>query len=199
MTRLKTSAEQGIYVEEDDLGPECSPEELARRVAAAKRWLARVLDTGQPITLLKTPRPEQSADPYTDIRYDLNDGDDPPQGSFIDPFVWRRMLEADRLKVPGYDPNSEAQKRRTRAMYSYQVERPKLFTEDGLTLYVEIRDRVKRLLAEAGAVRADAAIKGSTGDSWLMLACLDRLVEAGELREVTDPKVPGQHRVFVAA
>jgi hypothetical protein len=36
------------------------------------------------------------------------------------------------------------------------------------------------------------------GDTWDMLACMDRLVELGEIREVTmNGDVAGQHRVFV--
>jgi hypothetical protein len=82
--------------------------------------------------------------------------------------------------------------------YQYQVERPKLFTEDGQRMFLAIRDRAAQLIAEAGAVRLDKAIASQCGDSWVMLACMDRLVELGELREVTEPdSVPGQHRVFV--
>ncbi len=83
-------------------------------------------------------------------------------------------------------------------MYEYAKERPKLFTEDGVTMFVAIRDQVQRLLELAGAVSMSRAISGRTGDSWMMLACVDRLVELGELREVTDPRaVAAQHRVFV--
>lgn len=84
-------------------------------------------------------------------------------------------------------------------MYRYETERHAIFTEDGQRMFLEIRDRVKRLLKEAGAVSMEAAISGSTGSSWQMLACVDRLVELGELREVTDPNtVAGQYRIFVA-
>lgn len=37
------------------------------------------------------------------------------------------------------------------------------------------------------------------GDTFQMTAVLDRLVELGQLRELTGPEVWGQHRVFVAA
>ena len=82
-------------------------------------------------------------------------------------------------------------------MYHYEAERSKLFTDEGQQLFLKIRDRVNVLLAEAGAVRQQEAVNGSAGDSWTMLACLDRMVELGELRELTGPKAPGQHRVFV--
>jgi hypothetical protein len=55
-------------------------------------------------------------------------------------------------------------------------------------------------LKETGAVRAAEAMKAwkGGGDSWSMMACVDRLVELGELREVTAPPCPWQHRVFVS-
>ncbi len=71
----------------------------------------------------------------------------------------------------------------------------------GQRLFLEIRDRVRGLLETAGAFTAGAAMRGSTGDSWKMLACIDRLLELGEIREVTADvdQVAAQHRVFTAA
>lgn len=85
--------------------------------------------------------------------------------------------------------------------YDYATEKPGIFTEDGLALYTKIRDQVKALLDEAGAVRMQEAIHGMSGSSWLMLACVDHMVEVGELAEITPPEkyTPGQYRVFVAA
>lgn len=52
---------------------------------------------------------------------------------------------------------------------------------------------------EAGAFSMGTVIRKQTGDSWMMLACVDLMVERGELREVTKGHdVAGQHRVFVA-
>lgn len=84
-------------------------------------------------------------------------------------------------------------------MYDYQTERPNLFTESGQVLFLKIRDRAKFLTATAGAVRMSHLMAGNTGDSWMMLACADRLVELGELREITDDRVAGQDRIFVSA
>ena len=82
--------------------------------------------------------------------------------------------------------------------YDYVTLKPKLFTEEGQDLFVKIRDHVRRLLDQAGAVRMDNAISVGAGDSRLMLACVDRMVERGELDELTNPgQVPGQFRVFV--
>lgn len=80
--------------------------------------------------------------------------------------------------------------------YDYAAERPNLFTEDGQVMFLRIRDATHALLKSAGAARSQEMMVGA-GDSWTMLACVDRLVELGEIREVTGPTVPGQHRVFV--
>lgn len=83
-------------------------------------------------------------------------------------------------------------------MYEYEAEKPAIFTERGQVMFLCIRDNVKRLLKEAGAVRMQEAMAG-TGRSWTMLACVDRLVELGELVEVTEKgKMSEQYRVFVA-
>jgi len=83
--------------------------------------------------------------------------------------------------------------------YDYATEKVGLFSDTGQRLFLQIRDTVQRHLREAGAVRADKAWADCSGDSWQFVACLDRLVELGEIREVTLPgTVAGQHRVFVA-
>lgn len=61
---------------------------------------------------------------------------------------------------------------------------------------VKVRDRVKKLLKESGAVTMGNAMSVS-GDSWTSMACVDRLVELKELREIPQSDVPGQCRVFV--
>lgn len=84
-------------------------------------------------------------------------------------------------------------------MYVYENERPHVFTERGQVQFLSIRDRAKRLIDLAGAANMECIIKGETGDSWQMLACVDRLVEIGELLELTvGMRVAGQHRVFIS-
>ena len=84
--------------------------------------------------------------------------------------------------------------------YDYQKEKADLLTEDGQEMLMKVYDTAQALLKKAGAFRASESWKDVTGSTWMMLACLDRLVELGRIREVTDPaKVWGQHRVFVAA
>lgn len=81
--------------------------------------------------------------------------------------------------------------------YQYEAERPKLFTDAGQRAFLRVRDEAARLLEIAGAVRLHKLMLG-TGDSWEMLARVERLVELGELREVTGPGTPNQSRVFVS-
>ena len=81
--------------------------------------------------------------------------------------------------------------------YNYSSEKAELFTDGGQRMFIKIRDQVLRLLGIAGAVRMQEAISNIGGDSWQMLACVDRMVELGELRELTNSDVVGQYRVFV--
>jgi hypothetical protein len=83
-------------------------------------------------------------------------------------------------------------------MYTYETEKPRVFTESGQVVFLRIRDDAHRLLKTAGAFRMQEVL--GAGDSWQNMACVDRLVELGEIREI-DPEMkrPGQHRVFVAA
>lgn len=86
--------------------------------------------------------------------------------------------------------------------YSYQVERSKLFTEEGQRLFLLVRDSASRLLETAGAFRAAEAWSGAkfgAADSFALSACLDRMVELGEIQELSRPGVRGQDRVFVKA
>lgn len=80
-------------------------------------------------------------------------------------------------------------------MYDYQIERPKIFTEDGLSKVIKVRDNMNALIESAGAVRWDKATAGVCGDSWLMLAITDYLVETGDFRKITTDTA-GQHQVF---
>lgn len=81
--------------------------------------------------------------------------------------------------------------------YDYATQRANIFTEDGQRMFLIIRDQAKLLTASAGAVTSGKLIC-TTGDSWDMLACIDRLVELGELLEVPNPhSSAGQHRIFI--
>ncbi len=82
--------------------------------------------------------------------------------------------------------------------YNYAIERPFIFTEEGQVKFLEIRDRAVKLLRQTGAIQCGHLINGSSGDSWSLLACVDRLVELKELIEVPNPiSSAGQHRLFI--
>lgn len=83
-------------------------------------------------------------------------------------------------------------------MYDYKTLRPEVFTDQGQRMFLKIRDHAQRLLKEAGAVRLSEMIRPCSGDGWQMLACVDRLVELGEIREVVQPDPVAHHRIFVA-
>ena len=83
-------------------------------------------------------------------------------------------------------------------MYNYQEQRSYIFTEDGQIEFLKIRDKVKDLLRKFGAVTMEKILHGFTGTNWHHMACVDRLVELGEIKEVDQKKdyVPGQYRIF---
>lgn len=70
--------------------------------------------------------------------------------------------------------------------YDYQSERKNVFTEQGVKKLLLLRDNAKRLLSESGAATAEKIMAGALGDSWETLACLDYLVELGELQVASD-------------
>jgi hypothetical protein len=83
-------------------------------------------------------------------------------------------------------------------MYSYDAEKHKIFIDEGQRRFLKVRDEANRLLDEAGAFKIFKALKGISGDTWEMMAHVDRLVELGEIIEITGPNVAGQDRVFVS-
>lgn len=83
-------------------------------------------------------------------------------------------------------------------MYQYEKERDKVFTDEGQRMFLRIRDCFRNRIQQAGCVRLQEGISNAGGgDSWTMLACVDRLVELGEIREISQAGVAVQHRIFV--
>jgi hypothetical protein len=80
--------------------------------------------------------------------------------------------------------------------YSYLKERPRIFTEKGQVEFLKVRDRVNQMLCDSGAFMMQNAWKPITGDTWMMMAYVDRLVELGEIREIEWDAI-GQCRVFI--
>jgi hypothetical protein len=81
--------------------------------------------------------------------------------------------------------------------YDYSTEKSYTLTDEGQRRCFEILRTATKALAIAGCVRAQELMGGHSGDSFRIMACIDRLVEAGELREVPTEGA-WQHRVFVA-
>lgn len=82
--------------------------------------------------------------------------------------------------------------------YVYADHRAFVFTEEGQKDFLKVRDKAKELLTKSGAVTSQYLTQDLTGLSWNHLACVDRLVELGELLEVQNPHHHwGQHRIYV--
>ena len=91
--------------------------------------------------------------------------------------------------------NDDTDKIKDNIMYKYEEEKPKLFTDEGQRMFLKIRDKTHELLNQSGAV---AMIKATGGDSWMMLACVDRLVELGEIKEINYDAPAAQCRIFIS-
>jgi hypothetical protein len=83
--------------------------------------------------------------------------------------------------------------------YRYEDQRPYVLTDGGQRVLLTMRDKAERCIKLGGAVRSlELMSVGGGGDTWQLMACVDRLVELNYLQEITDDKVAGQHRVFTA-
>lgn len=82
-------------------------------------------------------------------------------------------------------------------MYNYQNHRNYVFTEEGSIVFLKIRDRAKHLIDQAGAVTLGKLISMISGNTWDHIACVDRLVELGELRHIGPDDVMTQHQVCI--
>ena len=82
-------------------------------------------------------------------------------------------------------------------VYKYEEEKKELFTDEGQRRFLKVRDGVKGLLKKTGAFQMIFAIRFDSS-SWFSLACIDRMVEIGELKEVGNISFTN-HKVFVEA
>jgi hypothetical protein len=82
-------------------------------------------------------------------------------------------------------------------MYQYELEKPKIFTEEGARVLLTVRDHVARMLTTSGAFMLAKAFDGVQADTWLTIACVEFLAEIGEIHEVPRTNVTTQHRIFV--
>lgn len=90
------------------------------------------------------------------------------------------------------------------ASYLYETLRAQMFTDEGQRVFLKVRDAVKETMRQTGAIRmqeairvgATAATSGDVGD-WEMMACVDRMVELGELIEASPGRFTAGNRVFL--
>jgi len=80
--------------------------------------------------------------------------------------------------------------------YEYSELRDVLFTECGANTLQKIQDNVDSLLDGRRCFIMVEAFDGVCGDSWTLLACIDRLVEIGKIHEIPTDDELTQHRVF---
>ena len=80
-------------------------------------------------------------------------------------------------------------------MYDYTNYCDLTFTDEGQRNLLKVRDKAFQLIKVSGAVSMqNLMIIG--GDSWEMMAYVDRLVELGDLIEIEQGHVAGQFRLF---
>ena len=82
--------------------------------------------------------------------------------------------------------------------YKYNENKPWMFSDEGQRIFLRVRDFSQKALQMSGAVRCQELMdRSGAADPWHMLACVDRLVELGEIIEIPTTG-PAQHRVFVS-
>lgn len=69
-------------------------------------------------------------------------------------------------------------------MYKYEEEKPWLFTEKGSVEFIRFRDAALELMQPTGAAEATKLMGLLGGDSFKRLACIDRMVEIGDIKRV---------------
>ena len=83
-------------------------------------------------------------------------------------------------------------------MYDYKLEKPKIYTDDGIKALFKINKRINALLETSGSFTIEKAIHAMVGSNWFHLALVEYLAEIGEIVEITNPdKVTTQNRIFV--
>ncbi len=82
------------------------------------------------------------------------------------------------------------------AAYEYTTMRPMLFTDDGQRLFLKVRDGTLARVRTTGAIRLAEAVADYPGEVWMRLACVDRMVELGELVEVSPGRFSALNRIF---
>ena len=83
--------------------------------------------------------------------------------------------------------------------YSYQIQRPFVFTEKGQEMLLAMRDIARQHIEQSGAVCYAAITRVHSGSRWDILACVDRLIELGDLRRLDNIWGGTQDDVFISS
>ena len=79
--------------------------------------------------------------------------------------------------------------------YEYDEQKVLLFSDEGSALFIKVRDIALSLIKKSGAFQMHKIFGG--GDVWFYMACIDRMIELGDIVEISQNNVAGQHRIFV--
>jgi hypothetical protein len=82
-------------------------------------------------------------------------------------------------------------------VYSYEEMKPTVLTDEGQIKFLKVRDHVHKVLAESGAITLEKAMSTVYGGSWEAMACVDRLVELKEIKEVPQTNIPMQQKIYI--
>ena len=83
-------------------------------------------------------------------------------------------------------------------MYDYNIEKPRIYTDQGIATLLKIRDRFAHHFETSGSVKLINVINDITGSNWFHIACVEYLAEIGDIIEITNKeKCATQDRVFV--
>lgn len=82
-------------------------------------------------------------------------------------------------------------------MYKYEDYKQKIFTDEGQREFLKVRDEVQKLLSISGAFMFEKLyMKISITSSHMQIAYIDRLVEIGEIKEISR-NCATQHKIFI--
>jgi hypothetical protein len=74
--------------------------------------------------------------------------------------------------------------------YEYRFMKPAVLTKEGQRAFRAIRNRAHDLIEVSGAATLNKIMEGASdvGSTWLLRACVDRMIEIEELRQVPSPE-----------
>ena len=80
--------------------------------------------------------------------------------------------------------------------YHYADFKSALFTDKGQRELLKVRDHAFALIDHSGAATMERIMTASDGDTWTQMSYVDRLVELGDLIQVSSGKESTQYRCF---